>query len=42
MGKIARARVIGPLATYADGFRSELARLGYTHGSAESHEWVMA
>jgi site-specific recombinase XerD len=34
--------VVGPLATYADGFRSELARLGYTHGSAENHVWVMA
>src|SRR5712692_959085 len=42
MNKVARARVVGPLATYADGFRSELARLGYTQGSAENHVWVMA
>jgi hypothetical protein len=36
------ARVIGPLATYADGFRLELAGLGYTPGSGENHVWVMA
>lgn len=42
MNTVARARVVGPLATYADGFRSELARLGYTLGSAENHVWVMA
>lgn len=30
-----RVRVEGPLATYAEGFRGELERLGYTPGSAE-------
>jgi site-specific recombinase XerD len=34
--------VIGPLATYAEGFRLELAGLGYTPGSGENHVWVMA
>jgi site-specific recombinase XerD len=30
-----RVRVTGPLMPYADGFRAELVRLGYTAGSAE-------
>src|SRR5438067_12552235 len=36
-----RTRVVGPLAPYADGLRSELARLGYTHWSAENRVWMM-
>jgi hypothetical protein len=35
MSKIKRSRVVGPLAVHADGFRCELAGLGYTPGSAE-------
>lgn len=36
-------RVPGPLAPYADGFRSELARLGYVPGGSIEHQvWVMA
>lgn len=35
MGKVARARVPGPLAPFADGFRAELDRLGYTPFSRE-------
>jgi len=31
----------GPLGRFADGFRSELARLGYTPGSAEIQVWWM-
>ena len=37
MRKVTRARVVGPLAPYADGFREELARIGYSPGSAEIH-----
>jgi hypothetical protein len=29
MNGIGRVRVLGPLALYADGVRSELSRLGY-------------
>ena len=35
MGSVARARVPGPLAPLADGFRGELDRLGYTQASRE-------
>ena len=35
MGKVARARVPGPLEPFADGFRGELDRLGYTPFSRE-------
>jgi integrase/recombinase XerD len=35
MGKVARARVPGPLAPFADGFRAELDRLGYRPHSRE-------
>ncbi len=41
MSKVWRSRVGGPLARYADGFRLELARLGYTPGSAEIQVWWM-
>jgi hypothetical protein len=34
MGEPSRARVAGPLQQYAPGFAGELARLGYTSGSA--------
>jgi integrase/recombinase XerD len=40
--KVVRARVVGPLAPHADGFRAELARMGYTHLSAEGHVFAMA
>lgn len=42
MAKGTRAHVVGPLAQYADGFRAELSRLGYTAGSTENHVWLMA
>jgi site-specific recombinase XerD len=35
MSKVPRCRVLGPLAEYADGFRAELDRLGYTAMSRE-------
>jgi site-specific recombinase XerD len=35
MSKVPRSRVPGPLAEYADGFRAELDRLGYTAMSRE-------
>jgi len=35
MSKVPRCRVLGPLAEYADGFRVELDRLGYTAMSRE-------
>lgn len=35
MGRVARARVGGPLAPFADGFRAELDRLGYTPNTRE-------
>jgi integrase/recombinase XerD len=38
-----RTQVRGPLAPYADGFRCELARLGYRSGHSIEHQlWVMA
>ena len=41
VSKVARSRVVGPLADYADGFRSTLAGMGYTLASAEIHVWLM-
>jgi hypothetical protein len=41
MSKIKRSRVVGSLAAHADGFRSELAGLGYTPASAELQVWLM-
>jgi integrase/recombinase XerD len=38
----ARARVTGPLQPYAEGFTVELARLGYTSGSAYGQMLLMA
>ena len=35
MGHDWRAQVSGPLASYADGYRRELQRLGYTAASTE-------
>ncbi len=35
MGKVRWARVSGPLAPYAEEFRIELQRLGYTPASRE-------
>ena len=37
-----RARVTGPLQPYAEGFTAELARLGYTSGSAYGQMLLMA
>src|ERR1039458_4100101 len=37
-----RVGVYGPLASYAEGFRGELARLGYTPLSAIVHLRLMA
>ena len=37
-----RARVTGPLEPYAAGFAAELARLGYTSGSAYGQMFLMA
>ena len=37
-----RARVTGPLQPYAEGFTAELARLGYTSGSAYGQVLLMA
>lgn len=42
MKKVCKARVAGPLAVRAEGFRAELARLGYTPGSAENQMLLMA
>jgi site-specific recombinase XerD len=42
MANVCRAKVPGPLAAHADGFRAELARLGYTPGSAEMQVLLMA
>ena len=42
MKRPARARVEGPLSEFADGFRAELAREGYTVGSTEHLVRVMA
>ena len=36
------ARVEGPLGPYAEGFRAELARLGYTPLTAAGHVRLMA
>jgi integrase/recombinase XerD len=42
MGDPSRARVTGPLEQYAPGFVAELARLGYTPGSASCQMFVVA
>ncbi|SRR5712691_59330 len=42
MSKVARTRVAGSLALYTDGFREELARMGYSAGSAEHHVRLVA
>ncbi len=42
MNGIGRVRVLGPLALYADGVRSELSRLGYALGTVENHVRVIA
>jgi integrase/recombinase XerD len=41
MQEMCRARAAGPLAAHADGFRVELARLGYASGSAEMQMLLM-
>lgn len=40
MPEVARCRVVGPLASYAEGLRAEVLRLGYTQYSAELQVWV--
>jgi len=40
MPEVARCRVVGPLASYAEGLRVEVLRLGYTQYSAELQVWV--
>ena len=42
MGRPSRVRVSGPLEPYADGFRQELGRLGYTAHSASDQLQLMA
>lgn len=42
MGRPSRVRVTGPLEQYADGFRRELARQGYTLHSANNQLQLMA
>ena len=42
MGRPSRVRVAGPLESYADGFRQELARQGYTPHSASNQLHLMA
>jgi hypothetical protein len=42
MDNVASVRVPGPLGQYAEGFRDELARLGYTPLSAIVHMRLMA
>jgi len=37
-----RVRVVGPMAPYVDGFRTELAARGYTPLSAANHLRLMA
>lgn len=40
MPEVARCRVAGPLASYAEGLRAGVLRLGYTPYSAELQVWV--
>ncbi len=40
MPEVARCRVVGPLASYAEGLRAEVLRVGYTLYSAELQVWV--
>ena len=42
MGRPSRVQVTGPLATYSDGFRLELARQGFTPHSASCQLQLMA
>jgi integrase/recombinase XerD len=42
MPKVRESRVSGPLAAYAEGFRSELARLRYSLGGTEYQMWVVS
>lgn len=42
MPKILGNWVLGPLAPYTEGFRSHLARLGYSPGGAQYQMWVMS
>jgi integrase/recombinase XerD len=41
MTMVRRARVVGPLAMFTEGFRAELERLGYRPGSAEVQMLLM-
>jgi integrase/recombinase XerD len=42
MGRAGRVRVAGPLAAFADGFGTELERLGYSRFTAEAQLQLMA
>lgn len=42
MGKMARVRVAGPLAAFADGFGADVERLGYSRFTAEAQLQLMA
>ena len=42
MGRMGRVRVAGPLAVYADGFGTELDRLGYSRFTVEAELQLMA
>jgi hypothetical protein len=42
IGKTGRVRIAGPLAVFADGFRGELERGGYTGSTVEAQLQPMA
>lgn len=42
MGRTGRVSIAGPLAVFADGFRAELERLGYSPFTAEDQLRLMA
>lgn len=42
MGRTGRVSIAGPLAGFADGFRAELERLGYSPFTAEDQLRLMA
>lgn len=42
MSELSKVRMVGPLASYAEGFWDELVRLGYTPRTARDHAYVLA
>lgn len=42
MSELSKVRMVGPLASYAEGFRDELVRVGYTPRTARDHTYVLA